>query len=59
MAVNDISRAELDAPRAGGEVMRPGTHVPGVGMLSVVSDSAGALIGLFQPELGHSLTRVH
>ncbi|MBL8893809.1 MAG: VOC family protein [Rhizobiales bacterium] len=59
LAVSDISRAEHDAARAGGEVMRPSTHVPGVGMLSVVTDSAGALIGLFEPETGHSLARTH
>ena len=59
MAVSDISRAEQDAARAGGEVMRPSAHVPGVGMLSVVSDASGALIGLFEPELGHSLARMH
>ena len=59
LAVSDISRAEHDAAKAGGEVMRPSTHVPGVGMLSVVTDSAGALIGLFEPETGHSLVRTH
>ena len=59
LAVSDISRAEMDATKAGGEVMRPSAHVPGVGMLSVVSDSAGALIGLFEPELAHSLGRTH
>jgi predicted enzyme related to lactoylglutathione lyase len=59
MAVNDIARAEYDAATAGGEVMRPSTHVPGVGMLSVVTDSAGALIGLFEPERGHSIAMTH
>ncbi len=59
LAVSDIARAELDATKAGGEVMRPSTYVPGVGMLAVVSDSSGALIGLFEPEMGHSLARTH
>ena len=59
LAVSDIARAELDAARAGGEVMRPSTFVPGVGMLAVVSDASGALIGLFEPDTGHSLARTH
>jgi predicted enzyme related to lactoylglutathione lyase len=59
LAVSDIARAELDAARAGGEVMRPSTYVPGVGMLAVVSDASGALIGLFEPDMGHSLARTH
>jgi predicted enzyme related to lactoylglutathione lyase len=59
LAVSDIARAELDAARAGGEVMRPSTYVPGVGMLAVVSDASGALIGLFEPDTGHSLARTH
>ena len=50
MAVNDIAQAEQDTAKAGGEVMRPTAHVPGLGKLSVVSDSTGALIGLIEPE---------
>ena len=30
--------------------MRPSAFVPGVGKLAVVTDSAGALIGLIEPE---------
>jgi uncharacterized protein len=50
MSVNDIDRAELDTTKAGGEVMRPAVHVPGVGRMAVVVDASGALIGLIQPE---------
>jgi predicted enzyme related to lactoylglutathione lyase len=55
MAVGDIDQAERDAAKAGGEIMRPAARVPGVGKLVVVSDSAGALIGLIEPEAGHAL----
>jgi uncharacterized protein len=54
MTVADISRAEADTQKAGGEVMRASTHVPGVGKLAVVTDSTGALIGLIEPENGHA-----
>jgi uncharacterized protein len=50
MSVNDIDRAEIDATKAGGEVMRPAVHVPGVGRMAVVVDASGALIGLIQPD---------
>ena len=33
MTVPDINQAESDTAKAGGEVMRPATHVPGVGNL--------------------------
>jgi len=59
MTVGDIARAEQDTARAGGEIMRPAAHVPGVGMLSVVSDSTGALIGLIEPETEHALVSHH
>jgi predicted enzyme related to lactoylglutathione lyase len=35
--------------------MREAFHVPGVGRLAVVSDGAGALIGLIQPDPAHAL----
>lgn len=50
MTVNDIDRAEIDATKAGGEVMRSAVHVPGVGRMAVVVDASGALIGLIQPD---------
>lgn len=50
MAVTDIAKAEFDTARAGGEVMRPAIKVAGVGKLSVVTDSTGALIGLIEPD---------
>jgi hypothetical protein len=55
MAVSDISRAEADTSKAGGEVMRSAARVPGVGKLAVVTDSTGALIGLIEPENTHVL----
>ena len=55
MAVADIAQAERDAANAGGEIMRPAAHVPGVGKLSVVADSTGAVIGLIEPEREHAV----
>lgn len=55
LAVADITHAERSAEFAGGEVCRPTVTVPGVGKLSIVSDSTGAIIGLIQPENGHVL----
>jgi predicted enzyme related to lactoylglutathione lyase len=55
MAVADIGKAEQHTTHAGGEIMRPATLVPGVGKLSVVSDSTGALIGLIEPDPDHAL----
>ena len=59
LSVPDIDLAETATASAGGEVMRPATEVPGVGKLSVVTDSTGALIGLIEPELFHASTHVH
>ena len=50
LTVSDMDKAEQDTVREGGEVIRPSAHIPGVGKLAVVSDSAGALIGLIEPE---------
>jgi predicted enzyme related to lactoylglutathione lyase len=50
LTVSDIAKAEEDTVREGGEVMRSSALVPGVGKLAVVADSAGALIGLIEPE---------
>ena len=36
--------------QAGGEILRPAFRLPGVGRLSVVSDTSGAVIGLIEPE---------
>ncbi len=55
MAVPDIRLAESSAAFAGGEVLREATHVPGVGKIAVVSDGAGALIGLIEPDPQHAL----
>ena len=59
MSVPDIGQAESDTTRAGGEVMRAATEVPGVGKLAVVSDSTGALIGLIEPAPFHASSRFH
>ena len=48
MAVADIGQAERATAFAGGEIMRPATHIPGVGKLAVVTDAAGAMIGLIE-----------
>jgi hypothetical protein len=53
LTVPDIRKAAFEAARAGGEVMRPATRVPGVGKLAVVADATGALIGLMEPEITH------
>jgi predicted enzyme related to lactoylglutathione lyase len=55
LAVTDIAQAERSAVFAGGEVCRPAVVVPGVGKLSIVCDSTGAIIGLMEPESGHVL----
>ena len=57
MAVRDIAEAEDETTAAGGEVLRPATHVPGVGTLAVVSDASGALIGLIEPDKDHILAQ--
>jgi uncharacterized protein len=55
LAVTDIAQAERTAVFAGGEICRPTVAVPGVGKLSIVSDSTGAIIGLIEPESNHVL----
>lgn len=55
MAVSDLGDAARATAQAGGEVTRPAAHVPGVGKLAVVTDAAGALIGLIEPEAPHAL----
>lgn len=54
MAVPDIRLAQRTTAFAGGEVLREAIHVPGVGKLAVVSDGAGALIGLIEPDPKHA-----
>lgn len=58
LAVADITQAERSTVFAGGEVCRPTVNVPGVGKLSIVSDSTGAIIGLIEPEKNHVLKAV-
>ncbi len=57
MAVDDISKAQKATTFSGGEVTRPATHIPGVGKLAVVTDTAGALIGLIEPDGSHALAK--
>lgn len=59
MEVADIGAAERDTEKAGGAVMRPAAHIPGVGKVAVVTDSTGALLGLIEPVAGHALAPVH
>lgn len=48
MQVDDIDKAQALASKAGGEVTRPALCLAGVGKLAVITDSAGALIGLIE-----------
>lgn len=50
MTVTDIRAAESEVEDAGGEVMRPAVPVPGLGKLSLVIDTAGAVIGFIEPD---------
>jgi uncharacterized protein len=50
LSVPNMRAAEEHTASAGGEVMRSPVSVPGVGKLAVVTDSAGALIGLMEPD---------
>jgi len=50
LAVDDIAAAQTRAEQAGGEILRPAFQLPGVGRLSVVNDTSGAVIGLIVPE---------
>ena len=52
LAVDDICAAQTRAEEAGGEILRPAFRLHGVGRLSVVNDTSGAVIGLIEPE-GH------
>jgi hypothetical protein len=52
MKVDDIEQAEADALKAGGEVTRPVTQLPGIGKIALVSDASGAMIGLIEPDDG-------
>ncbi|MFW6077965.1 MAG: VOC family protein [Hyphomicrobiales bacterium] len=51
MAVDTMDAAIEATVNAGGSLERPAVVVPGVGVLAVVSDPTGALVGLMQPDL--------
>lgn len=59
LAVDDILDAQTRAESAGGEIIRSAFRLPGVGKLSVVTDPAGAIIGLIEPEGVHTGSPVH
>lgn len=50
LAVDDIAAAQTRAEEAGGEILRPAFRLHGVGRLSVVNDTSGAVIGLIEPD---------
>jgi uncharacterized protein len=56
MAVDGMDGAIEETLKAGGSVARAAIPVPGIGLLAVVSDPAGALIGLMEPDKTHAAT---
>ena len=52
MNVKDIDKAQTAAQKAGGEITRPALSLDGIGKLAVITDSAGALIGLIELQKG-------
>ena len=56
MQVTDISKAESLARVAGGEVTRPAHFLAGIGKLSVITDSNGALVGLIEADCKADIT---
>jgi len=59
LAVSNIAAAQIKAETAGGEILRPAFRLAGVGRLSVVTDPAGAIIGLIEPEGAEPTGPVH
>jgi len=55
MTVSGMDAAVRATAFAGGAVSRPPLRVPGLGKLAIVTDAAGALIGLIEPEAPHPL----
>jgi uncharacterized protein len=54
MSVDGMDGAIEETLKAGGSVARAAIPVPGIGLLAVVSDPAGALIGLMEPDKTHA-----
>jgi len=48
MQVKDIKEAQASVSKAGGEITRPALFLDGVGKLAVITDAAGALVGLIE-----------
>ena len=59
LSVNDMQLAQQNTSSAGGAVMRQPVSIPGVGKLAVVTDAAGAMIGLIEPEMDLSKALRH
>jgi predicted enzyme related to lactoylglutathione lyase len=53
MAVDDVQKAAQAAKAAGGDIARPAVDIPGIGTIAIVTDAAGALIGLIKPSPEH------
>lgn len=54
MAVDAMDAAIEATLAAGGSLERSAVTVPGVGVLAVVADPAGALVGLMEPDLAYT-----
>jgi predicted enzyme related to lactoylglutathione lyase len=50
MLVDDIAASTEKARSLGGTVMKDVTEVPGMGWLSIITDPAGAIFGLWKPK---------
>jgi predicted enzyme related to lactoylglutathione lyase len=48
--VDDIAASTEQARSLGGTVMKDVTEVPGMGWLSIITDPAGAIFGLWKPK---------
>ena len=53
MAVDAMDAAIEATLKAGGSLTRSAVAVPGIGVLAVVADPAGALVGLMEPDRAH------
>ncbi len=51
VVVDKVAAARTKAEKLGAKVLVPEISVPTVGLISVVADPTGAVIGLFQPEM--------
>jgi len=49
LAVDDVAKAVADSNASGGALMRDPFDIPGFGILAIVQDCNGAVMGLIQP----------